>query len=138
MNGRKRHILVDTQGLLLKVNVHEAGMHDSVGAKKVLEGLGGKLPRMKKMWADYAYRGLRAWVKKELGWELEIVRAKSQGSERRGFSVQARRWVVERTFAWLVRNRRLTKDYEYLAETEEAFVYAAMVRLMLRRVVRTT
>ena len=136
MKGRKRHILVDTEGLLLKAKVHEAGMHDSAGAKIVLEGLGGKFPRMKKLWADYAYRGLKEWVRRSLGWELEIVRASQERSGVKGFSVQPRRWVVERTFAWLIRNRRLTKDYEYLPETEEAFVYAAMVRLMLRRLAR--
>ena len=133
MNGRKRHILVDTEGLLLKAKVHEAGLHDSVGAKIVLEGLGDKFPRMKKLWADYAYRGLKECVRNSLGWELEIVRARQPGGNRKGFSVQPRRWGVERTFAWLIRNRRLTRDYEYLPETEEAFVYAAMVRLMLRR-----
>ena len=138
MNSRKRHLLVDTEGLLLKVKVHEAGMHDSAGAKVVLEGLNGGFPRMKKLWADYAYRGLKEWVRSVLGWELEIVRAHPQRSNRKGFSVQARRWVVERTFAWLIRNRRLMKDYEYLPETEEAFVYAAMVRLMLRRLANQT
>ena len=74
MNGRKRHILVDTQGLLLKVKVHEAGLSDKVGAKMVLEGLSGRFPRMRKVWADYAYRGLKEWTRTKLGRELEVVR----------------------------------------------------------------
>ena len=145
MNGRKRHILVDTQGLLMKVKVHEAGLHDSAGAKLVMEGLGGRFPRMRKVWSDSAYRGLKEWMRTKLGWELEVVRHLWTGvwvigdqeplSRPKGFVVLPRRWVVERTFAWLVRNRRLSKDYEYLPETEESFVYAAMIRLMLRRLV---
>ena len=74
MNGRKRHILVDTQGLLLKVKVHEAGLSDKVGAKMVLEGLSGRFPRMRKVWADYAHRGLKEWTRTKLGRELEVVR----------------------------------------------------------------
>lgn len=136
MNGRKRHILVDTEGLLLKVRVHEAGMSDSAGAKLVLDGLSGRFPRMKKVWTDYAYRGLKQWMRTALGWELEVVR--HSASRPKGFVVLPRRWVVERTFAWLVRNRRLSKDYEYLPETEESFVYAAMVKLMLRRLAHPT
>lgn len=143
MNGRKRHILVDTEGLVLKVKVHEAGMSDSAGAKIVLGGLSGQFPRMRKVWTDYAYRGLKEWMRTKLGWKLEVVRHLWTGvsvigdqeppSRPKGFVVLPRRWVVERTFAWMVRNRRLSKDYEYLPETEESFVYAAMVRLMLRR-----
>ena len=144
INGKKRHILVDTQRLVLKVKVHEAGLHDRTGAKLVLEGLSGRFSRMRKVWTDHAYRGLKEWMRITLGWELEVVRHPWAGrvwvvgdqeppSRPKGFVVLPRRWVVERTFAWLVRNRRLSKDYEYLAETEESFVYAAMVRLMLRR-----
>ena len=135
---------MDTQGLVLKVVVHEAGLHDRAGAKLVLEGLSDRLTRMSKVWTDHAYRGLKEWMRTTLGWELEVVQHPWAGrvwlrndqeppSRPKGFVVLPRRWVVERTFAWLIRNRRLSKDYEYLAETEESFVYAAMVRLMLRR-----
>ncbi len=144
VTGRKRHILVDTEGLLLKVKVNEAGMSDSAGAKMVLEGLSSRFSRMRRVCADYAYRGLREWMRTTLGWDLEVVRHSWSGrvwmvgnqeppSRSKGFAVLPRRWVVERTFAWLARNRRLSKDYEYLSETEESFVYAAMIRLMLRR-----
>ena len=149
MNGRKRHILVDTEGLALKVKVHEAGLSDKAGAKMVLGGLNSRFPRMRKVWTDYAYRGLKGWMRITLGWDLEVVRHSWSGrvwvvgdqeppSRPKGFVVLPRRWVVERTFAWLVRNRRLSKDYEYLPETEESFVYAAMVRLMLRRLAHPT
>ena len=132
----------------MKVKVHEAGLHDSAGAKLVMKGLRERFPRMAKVWSDSAYRGLKGWMRTTLGWELEVVRHQWTGvwvgagqeppSRPKGFVVLPRRWVVERTFAWLVRNRRLSKDYEYLPETEEAFVYAAMVRLMLRRLEHPT
>lgn len=128
----------------MNVVVHEAGLHDRAGASLVLDELGSRFPRMAKVWADSAYRGLKEWMRTELGWELEVVRHRWSGrvwlrndqeppTRPAGFVVLPRRWVVERTFAWLVRNRRLSKDYEYLPETVESFVYAAMVRLMLRR-----
>ena len=148
MKGRKRHLLVDTQGLLLKVKVHEAGTHDKEGAKLLLASLVGQFPRITKVWVDNAYRGLRDWVQETLGWDLEVVKHWWTGVKRvwvpagqepptlpSGFHVLPRRWVVERTFGWLGRNRRLSKDYEFLPETEEAFVYIGMVRLMLRRLV---
>ena len=136
--------MVDTQGLVIKVAVHEAGLHDRKGAELLLGKLRGVFPRMARVWADSAYRGLREWMRTELGWDLEVVRHPWSGrvwlrndqeppTRPMGFVALPRRWVVERTFAWLVRNRRLSKDYEFLPETEEAFVYAAMVRLMLRR-----
>ena len=87
VNGRKCHILVDTEGPLLKVKVHEAGMHDRAGAKIVLEELSGGFARMKKLWADYAYRGLKEWVRSSLGRELEIMRAHPKRSKRKGFRV---------------------------------------------------
>jgi transposase len=149
VKGRKRHLLVDTQGLLLKVKVHEAGLHDQEGAKLLLVPLLGQFPRMAKVWVDSAYRGLSQWLKETLGWELEVVQHWwSRGRwlpedveplpRPRGFQVLPRRWVVERTLAWLGRNRRLAKDYEFLPETAEAFVYAGMVRLMLRRLAKAT
>ena len=128
----------------MKVKVHEAGLHDGYGAKLLLDDLMGRFPRMKRIWCDSAYRGLKEWMKTTLGWELEVVSHWWSGrvwlrddqeppSRPKGFVVLPRRWVVERIFAWLIRNRRLSKDYEYLPETEEALVYAAMIRLMLRR-----
>jgi hypothetical protein len=74
VKGRKRHLLVDTQGLLLKVKVHEAGIHDKEGAKLLLAPLAGHFPRMVKVWVDYAYRGLRGWLRETLGWEVEVVK----------------------------------------------------------------
>jgi len=128
----------------MKVKVHEAGISDSEGAKLLLVELAGEFVRMKLVWVDYAYRGLRQWLKDTLGWGLQVVKHWWTGGvwvpdDRElpavpaGFQVLPRRWVVERTFGWLGRNRRLARDYEALPETEEAFVYAGMVRLMLRR-----
>jgi transposase len=140
---------VDTQGLLLKVKVHEANLHDREGAKLLLEPLKGEFPRVAKIWVDSIYQGLADWLKATLGWELEVVKHwwagvkgfwVQEGQEPpefpRGFQVLPRRWVVERTFAWLGRNRRLSKDYEYLPESEEAWIYTGMSRLMLRRLVK--
>jgi len=89
-------------------------------------------PRLELVWADSAYgrNDLPEWTEQTCGWKLEIV---SRPSEARGWVLLPRRWAVERTFAWICRNRRLSKDYEELAETTEAWVYAAMIRLMLRR-----
>lgn len=142
---------MDTQGLIIKAKVHEAGLHDQEGAKLLLEPLVGQLPRMAKVWVDSAYRGLKAWVHETLGWDLEVVKHWWTGLRHvwipagqeppalpipRGFQVLPRRWVVERTFAWLGRHRRLAKDYEALPATEEAWIYLAMTRLMLRRLAK--
>lgn len=139
---------MDTQGLVIKAKVHPADIHDQEGAKLLLAPLAGKLPRMAKVWSDSAYQGLKRWVEETLGWDLEVVKHwwtglrwvwVPEGQEPpaleipSGFQVLPRRWVVERTFGWLGRNRRLSKDYEFLPETEEAFIYLGMVRLMLRR-----
>jgi putative transposase len=89
-------------------------------------------PRLEQIWADAAYQGaLVDWVKDQCGWRLEIVTRAEEARHR--FEVQPRRWVVERTFGWLGRNRRLSKDYEEYAETTESWIYAAMIRLMLTR-----
>lgn len=144
MNGRKRHVLVETQGLVVQAKVHPADLHDQEGANLLLLPLVGKLPRMAKLWGDNAYRGLQDWVRETLGWALEVVRHPWTGAVwlppgvdppecPAGFHVLPRRWVVERTFAWVGRNRRLAKDYEAVPDTEEAWTYLAMVRLMLRR-----
>ncbi len=134
MKGRKRHIVVDTQGLLLAVAVHPADLQDRNGAKLVISKLTGRFPRLSLIWADGGYAGkLIEWVATLTGWTLEIVRR--PGNSHR-FEVLPRRWVVERTFAWLGRRRRLSKDYEALPETTEAWVYTAMTGLMLRRLAR--
>ena len=134
VKGRKRYIVVDTQGLLLAVVVHPADMQDRDGAKLVISKLTGRFPRLSLIWADGGYAGkLIQWVATLTGWTLEIVRRPGNSHS---FEVLPRRWVVERTFAWLGRRRRLSKDYEALPETTEAWVYTAMTGLMLRRLVR--
>jgi len=147
VNGRKRHILVDTIGLLLTVRVHPADVQDRDGAKLLLAGLGEPFPRLAKLWVDAAYQGPCAtWITETLGWVVEVVRkprtwvrvpADQEPPEMpSGFQVLPRRWVVERTFAWLGRYRRLSKDYEVLPETEETWIYLAMSRLMTVRLAR--
>lgn len=148
VNGRKRLLLVDTGGRVLKVVVHVASIADRDGAKLVLtKALAATFPRLQHLWADAGYQGkLRTWVAEELGWTLEIVKRPSrwiwwaEGEEPppapTGFQVLPRRWAVERTFGWLGRHRRLSKDYEGLPETEEAWIYAASCRLLLRRLTR--
>lgn len=131
MTGRKRHIVVDTLGLMLAVAVHAANIQDRDGAKLVLGKLLGRFPRLKLIWADAAYAGqLVEWARILGGWLLEVVKgAKNSHS----FEVLPGRWVVERTLAWLGRCRRLSKDYEELPQTSEAWVQIAMIHLMLRR-----
>jgi putative transposase len=131
VNGRKRHILVDTLGLLLGVVVHAANIQETDGAALVLRRAAGRFPRLRRIWADQGDKaGLAAWARAVGGWALEIV-ARPPGG--RGFRVLPRRWVVERTFAWLGRCRRLSKDYEALPATSEAWVQIAMIALMLKR-----
>jgi putative transposase len=132
--GRKRHILVDTLGLLLCVVVHSAGIQDRDGARQVLAPLAHAFTRLRKIWADAIYNGdLAAWLRNLRSRhriELELVK---RNPETKGFEVLPRRWVVERTFAWLSFNRRLSKDYEMLPATSEAFIYVSMIKLMLGR-----
>ena len=130
VKGRKRHILVDTIGLLLMVIVHTADIQDRDGAKLVLEQVKGTLPRLQLIWADAAYSGkLVDWVKVVYGWVLEIVKCRDDVKE---FQVLSHRWIVERTFGWLGRYRRLSKDYEGLTESSQAVIYAAMIHIMIR------
>ena len=121
----------------MKVYVHPADLSDKVGAIRLLIFLWIAevvvFPRMKKVWADRAYEGVKDFAKRLLKWKLEVV---SRPAGSRGFVLLPRRWVIERTFAWLGRNRRLSKDYELKCATSEAFIYAAMVRLMLRRLTK--
>ena len=127
---------MDTLGLVLEVRVHAADIQDRAGAKLVLQPLKTKHWRLKKIWADASYRGeLGPWLhnlrqgRGQRRIQLEIV-AKAKGSQ---FVVLPKRWIVERTFAWLGRSRRLSKDYEALCETVETWVYIAMIDLMTTR-----
>ena len=165
VKGRKRHLLVDTEGLVLKAKVHVANMVDQEGIKPLLDGAKELFGRLSHLWLDAGYRGQEkgiGWVQKTLGWSVELVeRPRKPAPEEvlmrwaeelakegkmvdwqkllppRAFQVLPRRWVVERSFAWIGHNRRMSKDYEKLCATSEAFVYAAMSRLMLRRLART-
>ena len=134
VTGRKRHTLVDTLGLVLKVVVTAGSVQDRDGAKTLLNSIGTQenlSKRLKLIWADGSYRGeLIAWVEDTLGWKLEIV---EKSKDQSGFQALPKRWIVERTLAWFVRQRRLARDYERLPETSTSFIYAAMIRLMLRR-----
>jgi transposase len=135
VKGRKIHALVDTEGLPLRVVVHSAGMQDRDGAALVLHRIRARFPWLELVWADAGYdaRQVRAAVAKVPVLRMEIVR---RGDDQKGFKVQPRRWVVERTFSWIGRNRRLAKDYENLATTLAAFVAVAAIRLALRRLAR--
>ena len=166
VKGRKRHLLVDTQGLVLKAKVHSAKVQDREGIKILLEPARDHLPqRLSHLWMDAGYTGEGKgadWAQKVLGCTAEIVRhppklapeevmsrwvrewakegvaidpTKLSGPRR--FGDLPRRWVVERTFSWLGQNRRMSKDYERLPQSSEAFVYVAMTRLMVRRLARS-
>lgn len=131
VNGRKRHILVDTMGLLLAVVVTSAALSDPAGARLLLAQLGGACKKLRRIWVDGTYRGkLVDWVVDHCGFLLQPV---LRTDNMKGFVVLPRRWVVERTFAWLTQCRRLSKDYEVLPASSEAMIYLAMTRLMLRR-----
>jgi putative transposase len=164
VRGRKRHLLVDTEGFVLKAKVHSAKVMDYEGIKLLLERGGEQFLRLSHLWLDAGYRGEdkgKDWVEKTLGWSVELVERPRKPAPKevlmawaeqwskegvkvdwetllppQGFQVLPRRWVVERSFAWIGHNRRMSKDYERLCATGEAFVYAAMTRLMVRRLVR--
>jgi putative transposase len=137
VKGRKRHLLVDTLGLLIAVVVTSANVQDYHGAKPVLGSVKGRCPRLEVVWADgiYQKRFLIDWVRTECGWELEITK---RTDKEKGFKVVPKRWVVERTFGWLGRYRRLSKDYEGLPETSEAMIKMAMIHIMVRRLEPTS
>jgi transposase len=159
VKGRKRHLLVDTQGLVLKVKVHAASVMDRDGIKPLLRRAKDLFARLSHLWLDAGYNGRgkgKDWVEKTLGLTAEIVRHPpkpryvwvKEGEEpdweklrellpAPGFRVLPRRWVVERTFSWIDQNRRMSKDYERLPETGEAFIYVTMSRLMVRRLARS-
>jgi putative transposase len=167
IKGRKRHLLVDTQGLVLEVRVHSARVTDREGIKLLLEPSStDRLPRLSHLWLDAGYTGQdkgAGWVESVLGWSAEIVRHPPKPTpeevmmrwvrefNKEGVAIDPKRfapeegpraflpkrWVVERTFSWLGQNRRMSKDYERLPESAEAFIYAAMSRLMARRLARS-
>jgi putative transposase len=136
-NGRKRHIVVDTLGLLLIVMVHSAGLPDGSGGKLILERLFERLKRnvhnrwcrLKLIWADGAYEDIAAYVRQHFGWKLDIVR---RPKDAKGFTLLPRRWVVERTFGWLGRYRRLARDFEHTTASSEAMTYLASIRRTLK------
>jgi putative transposase len=156
--------VVDTEGSVLKAKVHSAKVMDFEGIKALLRGADRRFPRLSHLWLDAGYRGEDKgadWVKKALGWTVELVeRPKKPAPEGvlmawarewakegvavdwqkllppKGFVVLPRRWVVERTIAWIDQNRRMSKDYERLCASGETLVYAAMIRLMTRRIAR--
>ena len=131
VNGRKRHVLVDTLGLLLAVVVTAASISDPAGARKLFKRLGGACKKLRRIWVDGTYRGqLIDWVMDHCRFLLQPV---LRSEKRKGFVLLPRRWVVERTFAWLYLCRRLSKDYERQTTSSEAMIYLAMTRLMLRR-----
>jgi putative transposase len=161
VKGRKRHLFVDTEGFVLKAKVMSAKVMDYEGIKKLLQHAGQTFPRLKHLWLDAGYRGEdkgKDWVEKTLGWSVDLVERPRKPAPKevlmgwaeqwlhegvkvdwekllppKGFVVMPRRWVVERSFAWISHNRRMSKDYERLCASGEAFVYAAMTRLMVRR-----
>ena len=132
VKGRKRHIVVDTLGLLIAVVVTSAAVQDYHGAKPVLDRIKGRCPRLEVVWADGIYEKpwLIEWVRAECGWELQVTK---RSDKAKGFQVMPKRWVVERTFGWLGRYRRLSKDDEGLPGTSEAMIRMAMIHVMVRR-----
>jgi putative transposase len=135
VKGRKRHIVTDTQGSLLEVMVQPANVQDSHGAVPLLRKLARRLPRLRHVFADYVYRGPKLLdALADLGvWTIEIVPRKRTAKT---FKPEPRRWVVERTFAWLNRNRRLAKDFERTTASESAWVLLASIQLLTRRLAR--
>jgi putative transposase len=162
VRGRKRHLLVDTEGLVLKAKVHSAKVPEQDGPRLLSESARSGLPRLKHLWLDAGYEGRgKRWAKEVMGLGVEIVRkppkpvpekvAKVWAQEwakegkqvywqmlmpPRGYVALPRRRVVERTFSWISQNRRMSKDYERPCTSAEAFIYATMIRLMVRRLAR--
>jgi transposase len=134
VNGRKRHIVTDTLGLLLCVMVTAASVQERDGGADILKWAHKLVPSLCHVFADGAYAG-RLVQKAKRYWKI-VVEVVSKPAGQRGFSVLPRRWVVERTLSWLMRWRRLVRDYERLTETHEAFVKWAMIGIMLNRLAR--
>jgi putative transposase len=146
LSGRKRHLLVDTLGLLLGVLVHPADLQDRATAPWLLRSLQPNLPRLQLIWADSAYLGpLQRHIWETLGWRLQVVEHPGGGRgqwlradqelpvRQPGFHPAPHRWIVERTIAWIGRNRRMSKEYDFLPTSSEAWIYLSMIRLMLKR-----
>jgi putative transposase len=132
INGRKRHLLVDTLGLLLIVVVSAANVSDQDGGEAVCQEARTRCPRLRRIWADQGYRG---WLVDLItSWATFVLEIVTRPTDAIGFQVQPKRWIVERSIAWLNRCRRLSKEYEYYPESSEAMLYIASIRLMLRRV----
>ena len=135
--GRKRHIIVDTLGLLLMVLVHSASVQDGRGGHLTLQklfdtikhGVHNRWCRLKLIWADGAYASIVKDVRKQFGWSLDIVR---RSDKAKGFEILPHRWIVERTFGWLGRYRRLSRDFEHTVSSSESVVYIASIRRMLK------
>jgi len=162
VRGRKRHILVDTEGLVVEARVHSAKVPDQDGIRRLLEPPRSRLPRLSYLWVDAGYRGRgKEWAERSFGVEVEVVNRSpkpppekilriwakewfkeghhmdlSKLPSRPSFENLPRRWVAERTFDWISHNRRMSRDHERLCSTGEAFVYAAITRLMVRRLAR--
>ena len=129
--GRNRHVLVDTLGLLLAVVVTAASVSDPAGARLLLQSWGGHCKKLRRIWVDGTYRGtLLEWVSTRFKAVLQPV---LRSDEHKGFVLLPKRWIVERTFAWLGESRRLSKDYELLPESSEAMIHIALIRIMLQR-----
>ena len=160
VKGRKRHVLVDTEGFVLKAKLHIAKVLDYEGITVLLHEADTLFPRLRHLWVDAGYRGEEKgadWVRKSLGWSVDVVERPKKPAPKevlmawakegvkvdwehllppKGFQVLPRRWVVERTIAWIDQNRRMSKDYERLCASGESFVNAVMIRLMTMRLVR--
>lgn len=131
VKGRKRHVMVDVMGMLIAVVVHSAGIQDRDGGRLVVNTVPKDQNRIERIIVDSIYTGgFDKWVKKQRGWIVEIV---NRDPEHKGFKPLPKRWVVERTFAWMGRSRRLSKDYERRPDHSAAFVYLAMQHVMLKR-----
>lgn len=135
MKGRKIHALVDTQGLPLRVVIHSAGLQDRDGAALVLDKIRNSFPWLELVWADSGYNAhqVDTAVAKVPSLRIEIVK---RSDDMIGFVLLPHRWVVERTFSWFGRNRRLAKDWENLAMTLHAFVLLASIQIAIRRLAR--
>ncbi|MCI1682733.1 MAG: IS5 family transposase [Bacteroides sp.] len=134
IKGRKQHIVVDTHGFPIAIAIHQANSHDSKGAPMVIDSLAYKFPRLVKILADGGYRdSLADWLMEKYGWDLEVVLKPDQCPSK--FQVLPKRWIVERSFAWLENYRRLTIDYEFLAETSLAMVQLAFYKIFLNKII---